>query len=91
MLRSRTRPETVFRRQAFERFAAEIERGLERNSAAGRLPFEGAWRPPDEIRALNAEMKKRDRRIFAELLGLFALLAGTIGAIDLLMLVVLPW
>lgn len=42
----------------------------------GKFLFEGKWLTPDEVKEYYRSMKKQDRQIFGELLGLFVLMVG---------------
>ena len=53
--------------------------------AHGRYLFEGEWRTREEISRLYAELKRKDRRIFFELLLVMLGLAGGTGLVVLIL------
>ncbi len=51
----------------------------------GKYLFEGQWRTREEVLLHYRELKRKDRRVFYEVMGLFLLLAGTAGFLVLVL------
>src|SRR5262245_35949778 len=47
--------------------------------AHGKYLFEGKWRTREELPLCYRELKRKDRRVFCEIMVLFLLLAGAAG------------
>lgn len=52
----------------------------------GRLLFEGKWLTPNEVKEYYHIMKKQNRQIFAELIGLFIVMLGITAFFSLILL-----